>query len=165
MSISSSEAMALDRGCDLLDAIMHGDRDRRWIRAAIRDQFPLDQEDGKGRNALLWAAAKGYTQEVELMLSRGVWADKADAEGKTPLILAAEGGFMELTKIFAERTKNIDARDKAGRSAADHALTKGYNEITAYLVGAGATPPPVDLDTELKQPAAVFSRPLSLRRK
>jgi hypothetical protein len=161
MSISSSEAMAMDRGDDLLDAVMHGTRDRRWVLAAIGDKYPLDQEDGHGRNAFAWAAAKGFVPEMKAMMARGVWCEHADEQGQTPLIMAAEGGHFDAIKLLVESEVQVDARDKSGHSAADYSLTKGFNEITAYLIGAGATPPPVDVDTELKQPAAVFSRPLS----
>ncbi len=163
-SISSADLMALDKGEDLLDEVMKDAPNRNWVVAAIKGNYPLNQEDGKGRNVLLWAAAKGFAPEVRLMLGRGARVDKADDQGKTPLILAAEGGHLELVEIFVAARAAVDACDKEGHTAAECALSKGFNEVTACLVAAGATPPPVDTDTELKQPAKVFSRPLALRK-
>jgi cytohesin len=134
------------------------------VVAAIRGNYPLDQEDGKGRNALSWAAAKGFAPEAGMMLERGAWLDKPDGQGKTPLILAAEGGHAEAVDVFVAAHARLDLRDKEGRTAAERALGKGFNQVTMCLVAAGAAPPPVDLDTELKQPAAVFARPLALRK-
>jgi uncharacterized protein len=156
--------MALDKGEDLLAEAMKKVPNRGWIVAAVRDQYPLDQEDGHGRNALSYVAEKGFNTEAQMMLDRGARPDKPDETGTTPLIYAAEGGHLETVQTFIDARVALDVRDSEGRTAAERALSNGFNNVAACLIAAGAEPPPVDLDTELKQPATVFSRPLALRK-
>ena len=137
MSISSSEAMALDRGGDLLDAIMYGIRDRRWISAAIKDEFPLDQMDGHGRDALAWAAKKGYAPEMEAMIARGVRVDVPDEDGRTPLMHAVAGGYAEAARLLTAANVNVNAEDKAGKTAIILAAASGFAEVITELAAAG----------------------------
>jgi ankyrin repeat protein len=129
--------MALEKGGDLLDAIMYAERDRRWVLAAIQDNYPIDQFDGHGRNALSWCASKGFLPEVEALIRRGAHS-QPDENGQTPLILAAIGGHYEVIRALAGEGADIDARDKKGKTAIMLAAGGGRANAALELGKLGA---------------------------
>jgi hypothetical protein len=54
---------------------------------------------GIGHTALHWAAAKGHTALVELLLAAGAGPDVTNAEASTPLHSAAANGELACVKV------------------------------------------------------------------
>ena len=165
MSLSTADLMALDKGEDLLDEISGNTANRQHLLACINANYPLDQQDQNGRNAIIWAAIKGFEPELDAIIKRGSWVEHADNEKKTPLFHAAVNGHLGAVRRLVEEQVNLNTPDYTGKTPAAAALANGFNEVAVYLIAQGATPPPVDLDTELKNSTTVFSRPLRMVKK
>jgi hypothetical protein len=85
-----------------------------------------------GNTALMWAAARGNQESVELLLERGAAVD-AQVYGKTALTWAAENGHKEMVQLLLERGADVDAKNEDGSTALMHAASRGHRDIVKVL--------------------------------
>ncbi len=98
-------------------------------------------ENRRGRTPIAYAAARGHTDIVGLLLAAGADPSAPDNEGNTPLKLAVESGRPELVQNLLRAGATIDYSDsRFGRSLLHLAAIKGYLEIARSLLDAGSDP-------------------------
>jgi uncharacterized protein len=88
--------------------------------------------------ALMFAASKGYTPVVEVLLINGSRVDARGADGGTALMWAARNGHIETVEALIAGGADPFLRDEAGRTALDHAALNSHDRVVAYLKGESA---------------------------
>ena len=97
----------------------------------------IDQQTESNHDtALTLAAAGGYDELVDLLISRGANLEHRDKKGCTPLILAASGGYPVTVAILLEHNADIEAQsDRTKDTALSLACSGGKQEVSASGCG------------------------------
>lgn len=90
--------------------------------------------------ALLWAAVRGCTDTVKLLLERGANVDIEDDTRRTALMIAAYQGHPKTVNLLLECGADINKQNKNGRTALIEASSCGQSDIIALLLEKGALP-------------------------
>ena len=107
------------------------------------------KDDRQGQTALMWAAAEGHTEVVELLIEFGADFRTPIESGFTPLLFAAREGRIgvarALLKAGADVNEAVDqrrrgARPRSGTTPLLMAVTNAHFELAALLLDAGADP-------------------------
>ncbi|MEW5303195.1 MAG: hypothetical protein WDW36_005911 [Sanguina aurantia] len=113
--------LAAARGCDLSLLQMYHSAEPRLL---------LAQGPGLGQTALHWLAAKGSSEGVAWMLSRGAPVDMVNAEEATPLHSAARNGQLEVVRILvAAAATNSSSSSSDSNGSGD---SNGGNRAAAW---------------------------------
>ncbi|KHG18337.1 Palmitoyltransferase AKR1 [Gossypium arboreum] len=94
-----------------------------------------DAPDNCGRSPLHWAAFKGFSDTIRLLLFRDAFQGKQDIEGCTPLHWAALRGNVEacMVLVHAGTKQELLVKDKAGNTPLKLASDKGHRQIARLL--------------------------------
>ncbi|MBA0793222.1 hypothetical protein Gohar_017640, partial [Gossypium harknessii] len=94
-----------------------------------------DAPDNCGRSPLHWAAFKGFSDTIRLLLFRDAFQGKQDIEGCTPLHWAALRGNVEacMVLVHAGTKQELLVKDKAGNTPRKLASDKGHRQIALLL--------------------------------
>jgi ankyrin repeat protein len=120
-----------------------------------------DYLDERWNTPFLWAASNGYTDLVELLISKGVEINqKNELTGETALIFASKGGHNKTVSLLINNNADITIRDNVGKTALEWAATKGNKIIVRQLLAASDK---VSLEYNGHNPlvSAVYSKDLS----
>jgi ankyrin repeat protein len=124
-------------GGGLVGAAMLGD--------VARVQGYLQQESAVPTStmavALWWAAGKGRTEIVGLLLDSGSDVEARQERGLTALMNAAWRGHADTVRLLIERGADVNARSDKGGTALAVCLESGkneYEEVVRMLLDAGA---------------------------
>nr|XP_027106126.1 probable protein S-acyltransferase 23 [Coffea arabica] len=95
----------------------------------------FDVPDNDGRSPLHWAAYKGYSDTIRLLLFRDAYQGRQDKEGCTPLHWAALRGYAEACTILLHTgtKEELLVKDKAGFTPVQLAFDKGHRHIGLSL--------------------------------
>jgi len=84
----------------------------------------------KHQNLLAWAARKGHTEIVRLLLETGkVDVNSRDEDGRTPLLWAAQGHETIFRLLLETKKVDINWKDNFGRAALSYAASGGHEGI------------------------------------
>ena len=124
--------------CDIYAASALGELDR--VIALLEKEPDLVMvPDACGLMPMHWAAARGKSQVVELLLAGGAAADPlSNREGWTPMQRAAANGYTDVVSILLAHGADANALAQDGRSMLQRANTDGHFEIAKLLVRYGA---------------------------
>ena len=96
-------------------------------------------DDGQGHTPLLWAAKRGYTSVVRLLLDHKACIEVKDSWfKKTSLSWAAKRGWVEVVQVLINHKADLAAADKYGQTALMWASKRGFVEIVDLLLKNGA---------------------------
>lgn len=98
----------------------------------------LDAADGQGFTALCWAAFKGSTSTLQLLLAAGASTDAATAEGQTPLHLAAKGGHVAAVHFLLEMGAQVAPADVHGCMPLHYCALRGDLAMFVLLFSPSA---------------------------
>jgi ankyrin repeat protein len=109
--------------------------------------------DATGKGPIVYAAGKGLTSIVLLLLDSGLDVNAAYGHDLTALMWAAghanivpvQDGLATV-KLLVKRGAELDRVDDRGRTALMIAAERGHAEIAAWLVENGADPTIEDRD-------------------
>ena len=89
---------------------------------------------------LHWAAAKGKTPMVKLLLEMGAWrlCDSQSDEGWTPLHHAAANGHFQTVEVLVQRGTKMNTQNNKGNTPLHIASSNGQAGIVDFLVKKGA---------------------------
>ncbi|XP_041015612.1 probable protein S-acyltransferase 23 isoform X1 [Juglans microcarpa x Juglans regia] len=101
-------------------------------------QADFDAPDNEGRSPLHWAAYKGFTDTVRLLLFRDACQGRQDKEGCTPLHWAAIRGNVEACTVLvhAGTKQELMVKDNAGFTPVQLASDKGHRHVAGFLSNA-----------------------------
>ena len=103
----------------------------------------LNKDGCKGYTPLHWAARKGKTEVVKLLLEHGANVNAKDRFGNTPLHLAAWKGKTEVVDLLLTNGADINAKNNDGETPLHWAACNGHTEVVELLLER-------DADTEAK---------------
>jgi len=86
--------------------------------------------------ALIWAAEKGYTEIVNLLLKQpNIDINIKNCQGFTALMCAAEQGHKEVVKLLLGHPDiNVNIQNNSGATALGHAAKNGHKEVVIQLL-------------------------------
>ncbi|GMJ07543.1 TIP GROWTH DEFECTIVE 1 [Hibiscus trionum] len=97
-----------------------------------------DTPDNEGRSPLHWAAYKGFTDSIRLLLFLDAHRGRQDKEGCTPLHWAAIRGNLEACTVLVQAGKMEDllVTDNSGLTPAQLASDKNHRQVAFFLGNA-----------------------------
>jgi ankyrin repeat protein len=118
-------------------AAQRGDVDR--VRALLREGEDVNAAQGDGMTALHWAAYRGETEMVDVLVYAGANLEaKTRVADYTPLLIAARTGHGEVVEQLVEAGANAVASTTTGVTALHFAAGAGQVGSIRALVAAGA---------------------------
>jgi ankyrin repeat protein len=94
--------------------------------------------DTDGTTPLIYAAYRGHTKAVEILL-RNIDLNQADDFGDTPIFVAASAGRVDVVRLLLLQKKiHINKFNKKGMTALWIAAQNGHTEVVNALCKAGA---------------------------
>jgi uncharacterized protein len=97
----------------------------------------VDDPDGAGRTALMYAVRAAKTRLVELLLAKGAKVDAQDRDSETVLMYAVRAGKPELVDLLLKSKANPTLRNKDQKTALDIARDEGRKALVDALTAAG----------------------------
>jgi ankyrin repeat protein len=116
---------------------------RQSLESVLRyTRLDIDSPDSNGRTALLWAAWRGDTESVRLLLEYGADVNKTDHESFTPLAKAAQAGHLATVRSLLQANASMHMATSQGwqpiHLASDS--TTNAQEMVEELLAWGADP-------------------------
>ena len=93
------------------------------IEGMIESGVDVNQQDEQGWTPLNWAAGKGDSAVVSLLLDKGADVFKVGRDQRTPYKIALAAGHIEVVKLLREAEARIDG----GSSRSDRKYSKAYH--------------------------------------
>lgn len=119
----------------LIIAILNGDGPK--IRElAVPEKVATPARTGE--TPLMFAAALGQRDSIELLVAKGAGIDAVEKKGQTALIIAALNRQLVSVQTLVEKGAAVGAIDKAGYDALIAAAGVGAVDVVAYLLKHGA---------------------------
>ena len=106
----------------LIDAVKAGDQST--IEELIESGTDLNQQDEQGWTPLNWAAGKGDSASVKLLLDKSADPFKVGRDQRTPYKIALAAGHIEVVNLL----RDAEARVGGGKtSRSDRKFTRAYH--------------------------------------
>jgi len=126
----------------LMAAALAGDVPRlthllRTASGALRGRTNVNGADSVGWTALHWAAAKGHTAALEVLLAAGAAVKAITNAGAAPLHLAAQAGQTAAVEALLAAGAAVGAATNAGWTPLHWAARKGDTAAIEVLLAAG----------------------------
>ena len=113
--------------------------------------------DDQKETALHKAAARGYTDTVELLLSKGALIEAINSSSDTPLILAARNGYTSIMELLLLNGASGEAMDGDNSVLLHRATLSGYTRTVELLISKGASIEAMDGDRNTPLHCAAFN--------
>ena len=111
------------------------------IMRLLENGSNIDTTDANGTQPIHYAAQRGHTETVELLLDRGsVGIDSPDKWSRQPLHLAALNNHTVTVELLLDRgATGIDASDRWGRHPLHYVAYNGHMATVKLVLDRGAT--------------------------
>lgn len=86
-----------------------------------------------GRTPLMYAAERGYSEIVQMLLEKNANVDPQDSQGFTALMLAVDNNYPDIVQLLLNAKADINLRTKNGDTALNLAHYKGNESIIEML--------------------------------
>ena len=117
------------------------------VTTALERGADIDTTDAQGTTALMFAAQKGLTQTVDLLIAAGADLNLHRRQfGTTALMFAAAANRIDVVSQLLAQGVNVNASNEDGSTALMGATLAGAKEIVALLLMAGANVLKIDAD-------------------
>ena len=128
------EEFELSRFHQIVLGLLHRDLGEEL---SVAPSFEVDYVDSRGRSALSWAALKGDSKAVSLLVEAGANVNISDSEGNTPLIYSVQGKYTSCMRILLKAGADAKAKNIKGRNALMHAMRTSANPLCIEPLLAG----------------------------
>lgn len=122
----------------LLDMARDGRLDRMKVFFENNPDAGADVRDENGMTPLMFAAAMGHTECVEMLLGAGADVNARDHVGMSPLLYAALEGRMDALKLLLAKGADMQASTKSGWTALLLAVGHRKTGMAQFLMQCGA---------------------------
>lgn len=89
--------------------------------------------------SLCWAAWRGYSNIVVLLVDKGVPVDQPAGELGTPFQMAIQGGFVDIARFLIKHGADVNKTER-GATPLHTAVKYGSPTTVSFLLEAGANP-------------------------
>ena len=110
----------------------------------LREELSISQRpeinyvDSRGRSALSWAALRGDSKAVSLLVEAGANVNTSDSEGNTPLIYSVQSKYTTSMDILLKAGADAKPKNIGGRNALMCAMLTAANPLCIEpLLAAG----------------------------
>lgn len=111
------------------------------VRALLdRGAKPDPLAAGVGGTPLWYAASRGSTEIVALLLDRKANLEAVESTRRTPLYAAAEAGREDAARLLLDRGAKVDAASRRGETPLVAAVAGGHEPVARLLLSRGADP-------------------------
>jgi uncharacterized protein len=100
----------------------------------------VNLRDDAGWTRLMYAAAEGNAEHVQLLLNKSATVEARNPEGWTALMLAAYYGHNGITQALIDRGADVNARSDRKTTPLIAAAGQGHSEIVQLLLSHRAYP-------------------------
>ena len=87
-----------------------------------------------------WAAYRGNTEVLKVLLDAGADPNIADGYGNSPLHWAAKQGLERIAQLLIKSGADVNSTDKCGQTPLYWAARVGHRDVVKVLLSAGADP-------------------------
>jgi cytohesin len=127
------------RKIDLIEAAQNGRMSE--LRAKLHlTNVDINSEDSDGRTGVHWAAAKGKTEALQLLLQHGGDPNRADKYGQTPVSIAAVKENTQALQLLLQHGGDPNRAAKNSRTPVHKAASNGKTEALQLLLQHGGDP-------------------------
>src|SRR4051812_45952283 len=153
LRIASFLAAAYLLASPAISASVPGTDDVPALAASVRDHETevtkrllaggerVDEIDGHGWSALMYAAARGDEDAIRSLLGAGAAIDHADRTGTTALMQAAKFGERDAATLLLDSGASPVVRTSTGEAAIDFAVRAGKKDVVKLLTKEGYPAP------------------------
>lgn len=117
------------------------DSDTVLLRQFIKQKFPLENRDSKGRTALLISTHHNAIAAAKLLIEAGADVNAKDHKQDSPYLYAGAEGKLEILKLTVAAGADLKSTNRYGGTALTPAAHHGHLDVVKYLVTTG-----VDID-------------------
>ena len=78
------------------------------------DETRVELQTDSGNTALHYAAMKGHSEVVKLLVDKGADVMSEDTEGQTAMHWAVDGGHLEVIKMLVAKGADVGKQDAQG---------------------------------------------------
>ena len=89
----------------------------------------INYVDSRGRSALSWAALRGDSKAVFLLVEAGANVNTSDSEGNTPLIYSVQSKYTSCMDILLKAGADAKPKNNRGRNALMYAMRNAANPL------------------------------------
>ncbi|KAL2812481.1 hypothetical protein BJX63DRAFT_242411 [Aspergillus granulosus] len=98
----------------------------------------LERKDSYGRTPLFWAAGRGHTDVVKLLLKHHSKVNTRDKDRLTPLHIAVTAEHAPVVQLLLDNNADIEAKAAGGNTPLARAIEGGSKEMIILLLSRGA---------------------------
>lgn len=102
------------------------------------ENLDLFQSTHSQTNALMFAAAGGHIEEVEVLKNKGIDVNSYNFYSYTPLMWASYYGHLEVVEYLVQEGADVNFVNLYGRNSLYYAKRKGHSDIIQFLEENGA---------------------------
>ncbi len=131
---------------ELIEAVKSGNRES--VRELSKSGAEFNRQDKQGWTALNWAAAKGDSEMVELLLEHGADPFEVGRDLRTPAMIALAAGQVEVVRLLRRTEAQLKGED-AGQPERKYYVAYHLRDLRRYpawsenkLNGKEASPAP-----------------------
>ena len=125
--------LALAMPPPLIVAVKSGDLAK--VQALLESDVDVDEQDGIGSTALMWAADKKSTEMAKAILEKNPKLNTQNADGWSALMFAARHGTTEMVKAILEKNPKLNTQNADGWSALMIAAWYDSPEMVKAILG------------------------------
>ncbi|KAL1610698.1 hypothetical protein SLS60_002368 [Paraconiothyrium brasiliense] len=112
---------------------------RNIVEVLLVHHADIEHRDDRSRTPLMWAAFRGRTDVVKLLIDRQANPDvKEEPNGQSILMLAAHGGRAEIVEMLLDRNAVLEYTTQSSPTALAIASEAGHESVVKLLLDKGA---------------------------
>ena len=123
---------------EIHDAAREGNTDKVKSLLAANPEL-VNATDPGGITPIHYAALRGHTEIVKILIKAGAQVDIPEQRGLTPIIGAIYFGHKEIAELLIAGGADINRKLPDGRVPLFFAIMRGHKELTELLIAKGAS--------------------------
>lgn len=108
------------------------------VRDLLEREVSPSESDDRGYGAVHFAAVKGHTKVLVLLIKAGACLDKRSVEGNTALHFASAQGLFHVVGLLLLYCADVNMADREGKTALNLAVTESQLHVVGLLLLYGA---------------------------